>query len=74
MTLDHANNLVMQFLCDSREADYPHLVDAADLFDDGPTGVEILDALVEAFDLTADEMVERLARLDIAVLRAVVMP
>jgi hypothetical protein len=74
MNLDHANILVAEFLADAREPDYSHLIDAADLFDDGPTAIEILDALVEAFDVPAVEIVERLACVDIAVLREVAAP
>ena len=64
MNLDHANKLVAQFLHDAGATEYPHLVDAAELFDDGPTGIEIIDALVEVFDLTHNEMIDRLQGLD----------
>lgn len=69
MNLDRANKLVAQFLHDAGATEYPHLVDAADLFDDGPTDIQMLDALVEAFDLTAIELIERLVRADFAALR-----
>jgi hypothetical protein len=74
MTLTDANEMVDQCLRDGRERDHAHLVDAADLFDDGPAAIQIVDALVEAFDITAVEAVERLARLDIAALREMVKP
>ena len=69
MNLDHANKLVAQFLHDAGAAEYPRLVDMADLFDDGPTGIEIIDALVEVFDLTHNEMIDRLQGLDFNALR-----
>jgi hypothetical protein len=73
MTLEHANDMAAQFLHDAQQPGYPHLVDVADLFDDGPTDIQMLDALVEAFDLTAVEIIERLVRADFAALRREVM-
>jgi hypothetical protein len=73
MNLDYANNLVAEFLADAREPDYPHLVDAADLFGESPTDVQLLDALVEAFDTTPIEMIERLVCFDFVALRRAVM-
>jgi hypothetical protein len=73
MTLEHANELVAQFLHNAGATEYPHLVDAADLFDEGPTDIQMLDALVEAFDLTAVEIIERLVCMDFAALRREVM-
>jgi hypothetical protein len=69
MTLQHANNLVAQFLHDAGAAEYPHLVDAADVFSDEPSDIEIVDALVEVFDLTHCEMIDRLMGLDFNALR-----
>ena len=69
MTLDYANDLVLQFLHDAQQPDYPHLVDMADVFCEEPTDIEILDALVEAFAIPAAEMAERLASVDFAALR-----
>lgn len=60
MTLDHANQMIAQFLHDAQQPDYPHLVDMADVCDEGPTELQILDAVVEAFDLPRDELIERL--------------
>jgi hypothetical protein len=73
MTLAHANKLVAQFLHDAASTEYPHLVDAADLFDDGPTDIQMLDALVEAFDLPPVEIIERLVCIDFVALRREVM-
>jgi hypothetical protein len=73
MTLAHANKLVAQFLHDAGATEYPHLVDAADVFSDEPTDIEIVDALVEVFDLTHNEMIDRLQGLDFAALRREVM-
>jgi len=39
MTLAHANKLVAQFLHDAGATEYPHLVDAADVFSDEPTDI-----------------------------------
>jgi hypothetical protein len=73
MTLQHANNLVAQFLHDAGAIEYPHLVDAADVFSDEPSDIEIVDALVEVFDLTHSEMIDRLQGLDFNALRREVM-
>lgn len=72
MTLDYANDLVLQFLADAREPHHANLIDLADLLDDEPTDVELVDALVEAFGMSSTEAVDRLARVDIAALREVV--
>ncbi|MGZ3349150.1 MAG: hypothetical protein ACXU89_09420 [Xanthobacteraceae bacterium] len=72
MTLDHADAMIAQFLHDAKQPDYPHLVDMAELFSDEPTDIEILDALVEAFDIPHEEMLERLTRVDVKTLREVV--
>jgi hypothetical protein len=69
MTLDHANEMMAQFLHDAQQPDYPHLVEMADVFCEEPTDLEILDALVEAFAIPAAEMAERLASVDFAALR-----
>lgn len=74
MTLDHADAMIAQFLHDAQQPDYPHLVDMAELFNDEPTDIEILDALVEAFDIPHAEMVERLTRVDVKTLLEVVTP
>jgi hypothetical protein len=73
MTPQHANALVAQFLHDASATEYPHLVDAADVFSDEPSDIEIVDALVEVFDLTHDEMIDRLQGLDFNALRREVM-
>jgi hypothetical protein len=73
MTLEHANEMVIQLLKDAREPHYPHLVDAADVFSELPTDVQLLDALVEAFDTTPIEMIERLICFDFVALRRMVM-
>lgn len=74
MTLDYANNLVMEFLADAREPHYPHLVDLADLLAIEPTDAELVYVLAESFDMSMPEMADRLARVDMAALREVVAP
>lgn len=69
MNLQHANELVAQFLHDAGATEYPHLIDMADVFSDEPTDIEIVDALVEVFDLTHNEMIDRLQGLDFNALR-----
>jgi hypothetical protein len=69
MTLDHANDMISQFLYDAQQPGYPHLIDMADVFSNEPTDIEIVDALVEVFDLTHDEMIDRLQGMDFAELR-----
>lgn len=54
-------------------ADHARLADLADSMP-GPTDVQIIDALVEAFDLTAQAAIERLKRVDLAAVRREVMP
>ena len=54
-------------------ADYASLADAADSLP-GPTDVQIVDALVEVFDLTAQAAIERLKRMDLATALCEVMP
>ena len=69
MTLEHANEMVTKFLHDVQQSDYPRLVDMADVFSDEPSDIEILDALVEVFDLTHNEMIDRLMGVDFDKLR-----
>lgn len=69
MNLAHANNMVDQFLADARHPQYPHLVEAAEVFGSEPTDLELLDALVEAFPMPAVEMIERLICVDFVTLR-----
>lgn len=74
MTLDHANEMAAQFLRDARNGDYPRLADMADVMVDAPTDMQLLDALVEAFDMPAVDLVERLASIDVGTLKEAVAP
>ena len=54
--------------------DHAHLVDAADLFDLGPSDVQIIDAVAEAFDMLPLAAIERLICMDFVSVRREVMP
>jgi hypothetical protein len=54
--------------------EHARLVELADAGAFGPTDVQIVDALVEAFDLTAAAAIKRLIRMDFAAVRLEVMP
>lgn len=69
MNLAHANNMVDEFLADARQPQYPHLVDMAEVFGNEPTDLQLLDALIEAFPMSAVEMIERLACFDFVTVR-----
>lgn len=55
-------------------ADHGHLCDLADAVATALTDVQIVDALVEAFDLPALTIIERLGSVDMAAARREVMP
>jgi hypothetical protein len=74
MTIDHANEMAAQFLRDARNGDYPRLADMADVMADAPTDLQLLDALVEAFDMPAVDLVERLASVNVGALKDAVTP
>jgi hypothetical protein len=54
-------------------ADHARLADLAEA-QPGPTDIQIVDALVEAFDLTAQAAIERLKRFDFVTVRQEVAP
>ena len=64
-----ANAMVAEFLHDAMQPQYPHLVDAAEIFGTEPTDLQLLDARVEAFPMDAYEMIERLICFDFVALR-----
>jgi hypothetical protein len=68
MTNDQAKDMYDRFMRDARNGDYPRLADMADVMADAPTDMQLLDALVEAFDMPAVEMAERLEKVDFAAL------
>ncbi len=74
MDIAHANNLVAQFLCDAREGDYPHLVDAADVFGEGPTDAELAYLVAEGLNIPLSEAIDRLESVDVVALRQEVLP
>lgn len=55
-------------------ADHAHLVDAADLQESGPTDVQIIDAVAEAFEMLPLAAIERLICMDFVAARREVMP
>jgi len=55
-------------------ADHGHLCDLADAAATALTDVQLLDALVEAFDLPPLTLIERLICVDFVTLRREVMP
>lgn len=55
-------------------ADHAHLFDQADALALEPTDVQIVDALVEAFDLPALTVIERLICMDFVTVRREVAP
>ncbi|MFC3469158.1 hypothetical protein ACFOHT_04700 [Massilia oculi] len=55
-------------------ADHGHLCELADAAAEALTDLQIVDALVEAFDLPALAIIERLGSLDFAAVRGEVMP
>lgn len=69
MNLAQANSMVAEFLHDAMRPQYPHLVEAAEVFGKEPTDLQLLDALVEAFPMPAVEMIERLICFDFVALR-----
>ncbi len=58
----------------SLQIEYGHLVDLADVVAFAPTDIEIVDALVEAFDLPAITVIERLSFVDVPAVRREVAP
>ena len=54
-------------------ADHAHLAELADA-EPGPTDVQIIDAIVEAFDLTPCAAIERLLCMDFVTVRREVAP
>lgn len=54
--------------------DHAHLVDMAEAFESMPSDVQIVDALVEAFELTPPQVLERLMGMDFVTVRREVAP
>lgn len=54
--------------------DHGHLIDLADAAASALTDVQIVDALVEAFDLPANTLIERLICMDFVTVRRQVSP
>lgn len=55
-------------------ADHAHLADLAEAFHAAPTDVQIVDALVEAFELAPVAIIERLMGMDFVTVRREVAP
>ncbi len=55
-------------------ADHARLVDLAEAFERAPTDLQIVDALVEAFEQTPVQIIERLICMDFVTVRREVMP
>ena len=53
---------------------YSHLVDLAEAFEAAPSDVQIVDALVEAFELAPAAIIERLICMDFVTVRHEVSP
>jgi hypothetical protein len=53
---------------------YGHLVDLAEAFEGSPSDVQIVDALVEAFELAPVAIIERLICMDFVTVRREVAP
>lgn len=68
MKPDHATALASP---DAIDPDHSHLVDMADACDEGPTELQILDAVAEAFDLPRADLLERLIFANFMALRKV---
>jgi len=54
--------------------DQSHLVELAEAFEAAPTDVQIVDALVEAFEQTPVQIIERLICMDFVTVRREVAP
>jgi hypothetical protein len=74
MTHDQAKEMYDRFMRDVSPGEYRRLADMADVMADAPTDLQLLDALVEAFDMPAVDLVERLASVDVGALKEAVTP
>jgi hypothetical protein len=74
MTPDHAKEMYDRFMRDVRNGDYPHLVDAADAFDEGSTGAEVAYVVAEGLNISLSEAIDCLASVDVDALRRELLP